>query len=128
MFSQKSVRIQTKSASLWLAASIALSCAVPPVRAAEEQSKLAVATSSDSQPPPRHFAKITTLDGKTYEAVTVQRVQPDGLLVEFNTPGGGFGTAKLKFRNLPSTVRDQFGFDARQAEAFETSQAEGERV
>jgi hypothetical protein len=98
------------------------------MRAADEQIQLAAAASSRTQSAPRHFASINTLDGKTYEGVTVQKIQPDGLLVEFNTPGGGFGTAKIKFRNLPPSVRDQYGFDAHQAEAFEKSQAEGERV
>src|SRR6476660_1655694 len=41
---------------------------------------------------------ITTLDGKTYEKVTLEKVLPDGLLVRFAPAEGGTGSAKLKFR------------------------------
>lgn len=119
---------QRRTPSLVLVLTFALACATQPARAANEQPESPAAASTETQPPPRHFAKLTTLDGKTYEQVSVQKVQPDGLLVEFNLPGGGFGTAKLKFRNLPETVRERYSYDPRQAEAFEAAQAEGAKV
>jgi hypothetical protein len=125
MFSPKSIR--TRTMPLGLAAAVALCCAAQPGGAAEnEPRQLTAAASGGAQTPPRHFAQITSLDGKTYQDVVVQKVQPDGLLVEFKTPGRGFGTAKLKFRNLPEAVRAHYKYDAREAEAFEASQAQGE--
>src|SRR3954462_15812518 len=70
--------------------------------------------------------RITTLDGKTYEKVTLQKVDPDGLLVQFAPAEGGSGAAKLKFRNLPPELREQFGYDPARASDFETAHARGE--
>jgi hypothetical protein len=70
--------------------------------------------------------RITTLDGKTYEKVTLEKVLPDGLLVRFAPAEGGSGTAKLKFRNLPPELRERFGYDAARASDFETAQSRGE--
>ena len=69
---------------------------------------------------------LTTLDGKTYSDVTVQRADPDGLLVFYTPPGGGMGVAKLKFRNLPDPVRQQYGYDAQRAVEFERQQTLGQ--
>ncbi|MDB6032075.1 MAG: hypothetical protein JWM16_2413 [Verrucomicrobiales bacterium] len=128
MCNQKSIRTRSMPACLGLAAAIALGCGIQPGHAADGQPQLTAVASTEAQTPPRHFAKITTLDGKTYQEVTVQKIQPDGLLVEFSLAGGGFGTAKLKFRNLPEGVREPYRYDALQAAAFEASQAEGEKA
>jgi hypothetical protein len=125
MFSQKLIQSRVMQGPLGLITAIALCCATQVARAAENR-QLQQPASIDAQAPPRHFDQITTLEGKTYQDVTVQKIQPDGLLVEFKTPGGGFGSAKLKFRNLPGAVRDRYSYDVRQADAFEASQAQGE--
>jgi len=75
--------------------------------------------------PPGFADRITTLDGKTYEKVTLVRVDPDGLLVSFVPVEGGSGSAKLKFRNLPAELRDRFGYDPAQASDYETAQTRG---
>ena len=71
---------------------------------------------------------ITTLDGKTYEKVVLDRVDPDGLLVRFAPANGGSGAAKLKFRNLPTELRERYGYDAARAADYEGTQARGEAV
>jgi hypothetical protein len=78
--------------------------------------------------PPGFPDRITTLDGKTYEKVTLVKVDPDGLLVIFVPVEGGSGSAKLKFRNLPTELRDRFGYDPARASDYETAQARGEAV
>src|SRR4051812_29403165 len=70
--------------------------------------------------------RITTLDGKTYEKVTLEKVDPDGLLVSFAPAEGGSGTAKLKFRNLSPELREQFRYDPARASEYENARAHGQ--
>jgi hypothetical protein len=70
--------------------------------------------------------RITTLDGKTYEKVILDKVEADGLLVLFSPVEGGSGTAKLKFRNLPVELQKRYGYDADRAADYEVAQARGE--
>ncbi|PWU20628.1 MAG: hypothetical protein C5B50_03565 [Verrucomicrobia bacterium] len=69
-------------------------------------------------------AQFTTSDGRTYNDANVEQVEPDGLLVKFQPPGGGFGIVKLKFRNLPDSVRSQYSYDADRASKYEADQAQ----
>jgi hypothetical protein len=70
--------------------------------------------------------RITTLDGKTYEKVILDKVEADGLLVLFSPVEGGSGTAKLKFRNLPVELQKRYEYDADRAADYEAAQARGE--
>ena len=90
--------------------------------AAKEQPVSANAT------PPGFPNRITTLDGKTYEKATLERVDPDGLLVVFAPVEHGLGSAKLKFRNLPAELRERYGYDPAQALVYETARARGEAM
>src|SRR5205823_13820030 len=78
--------------------------------------------------PPGLPDRITTLDGKSYEKATLERVDPDGLLVMFAPVEGGSGSAKLKFRNLPTELRERFGYDSARAADYETARARGEAI
>jgi len=64
--------------------------------------------------------EITTLYGTTYQGVTVRKVDPDGLMIEYKPADGGAGMAKLKFEDLPAALQKQFGYDAGKSAAFET--------
>ena len=44
-----------------------------------------------------NFPALTTTDGKTYDHISVQRADPDGLYIEYTLPGNGVGSAKVKF-------------------------------
>ena len=77
---------------------------------------------------PEFPARITTIDGKTYEKATLERVDPDGLLVVFAPVEGGSGSAKLKFRNLPAELRERYGYDPARASDYETARARGEAM
>ena len=77
---------------------------------------------------PAFLDRITTLDGKTYENATLERVDPDGLLVAFAPVQGGSGSAKLKFRNLPGELREQYGYDPARALDYETARTRGEAI
>jgi len=72
------------------------------------------------------LSSITTLDGKIFNAVTVQRVEPDGLEVSYVPEGGGLGLAKLKFRNLPEDLRRQYGYNVSASDQFESSLAQSQ--
>ena len=72
--------------------------------------------------------RITTLEGKTYEKVILDKVEPDGFVVLFSPVEGGSGTAKLKFRNLPVELRERYGYDADTVAGYEAAQARGEAV
>jgi len=71
------------------------------------------------QPTNSLLAKIITTDGVTYDRVKLSRVDPDGLLVEFQPATGGTGIAKLKFARLPASLQKQFGFDPGKAAGYE---------
>jgi hypothetical protein len=88
--------------------------------AAKEMPKAANAT--------RLPGRIITLDGKTYEKATLERVDPDGLLVMFAPVEGGLGNAKLKFRNLPAELRERCGYDPDRALEYEIDRARGEAI
>lgn len=57
------------------------------------------------------LAKITTLEGKTYENATVVRVQPDGLLISYSSRRQGFGIALIPFANLSDNLQKASGYD-----------------
>ena len=65
---------------------------------------------------------ITTLDGKTYPNCRISQVYPDSVCILFS--GGG---ARVKFTNLPESLRAQYRFDAGNAEAFEKAEAAREQ-
>jgi len=69
-------------------------------------------------------AQITTSDGRTYNDAAVERVEADGLVINYLPQGGGVGVAKLKFRNLPDSLRNQYGYDADRAAKYEAEQAQ----
>ncbi|WP_035604465.1 hypothetical protein [Haloferula sp. BvORR071] len=56
---------------------------------------------------------LTTTDGKTYKAVTVTKVEPDGLSISHEE-----GTAKVPFTKLPEEVRRLHGYDPEKADAY----------
>ena len=60
-----------------------------------------------------------TSDGKVYNAVKLSRIEPDGLLIEYQPVSGGIGLAKLKFAMLSESLQKQFGYDPLKASAFE---------
>jgi len=66
---------------------------------------------------------LSTTDGTTYNNVTSQRVDPDGLCIEYTPPGGGLGIAKVKFTRLSADQQKQFGYDANKAKEFEAGVA-----
>jgi len=61
---------------------------------------------------------LTTLDGKTYRDCRVSQVYPDSVCVLW--PEGG---ARVKFVNLPESLRAKYGYDEQKAAAFERSEA-----
>jgi hypothetical protein len=65
------------------------------------------------------FPAITTTDGKTYDHITAQRTDPDGLYIEYAPAGKGLGSAKLKFSRLSADLQKQYGYDADAAKKYE---------
>jgi hypothetical protein len=68
--------------------------------------------------------QIRTLDGRTYKAAKVQRMEPDGISIAYTPDGGGVGMAKLKFETLPEDLRQRFSHDPEKAAAYAEAQAE----
>lgn len=58
---------------------------------------------------------LSTTDGTTYDHITTQRTDPDGLYIEYALPGGGIGMSKVKFTRLSADQQRQFGYDANKA-------------
>lgn len=80
-------------------------------------------TAAPTSAPPQISGNLTTTSGKTFEAVTVKRVDPDGLLILHKD-----GAAKVLFTDLPDEIRAKFGYDAQKAQAFQTAQAAAQKV
>ncbi len=68
-------------------------------------------------------ASISTTDGETYNNITKQRVDPDGLYIEYKLPAGGLGMSKVKFSRLSPELQKQYGYDATKAHDYETKVA-----
>ncbi|MGA2028895.1 MAG: serine protease [Verrucomicrobiota bacterium] len=66
--------------------------------------------------------KITTRDGMTYKGVNVEKIDPDGVIISYTPTGGGVGMAKLKFEDLPYNLQQKYGYNPKEASAFETEQ------
>jgi hypothetical protein len=48
----------------------------------------------------------------------LQRVDPDGIAINYVPESGGLGMASLKFRNLPIDIQQACGFDPQSEEAY----------
>src|SRR5579862_1552542 len=96
----------------------------PPVFVASADGPAHPISSPAARPANSLPSKITTTDGKIYNAVRLLKVQPDGLLIEFQPGAGGLGLTTLKFVNLPGPLQKQFGYDPDKAAAFEQAKAE----
>ncbi len=66
---------------------------------------------------------LQTIDGATYQNFTRQRVDPDGLVIEYFPEGGGLGVAKVKFARLSPDQQRQFGYDPAKAGEYEAQSA-----
>src|SRR5580658_7828567 len=62
---------------------------------------------------------ISTTDGVTYADIKFERVEPDGLYIEYPLPGGGLGMSKIKFNRLSRAEQKKFGFDSEAAHDYE---------
>lgn len=64
-------------------------------------------------------SSLQTTDGTTYNHISNLRADPDGLYIEYIIPGGGFGSAKVKFGRLSTDLQKQYGYDSDAAKKFE---------
>jgi hypothetical protein len=64
-----------------------------------------------------------TIDGKEYKNVTVNRVEPDGLVLKSKS-----GISKVYFTELPKEVQERFHYDAQQAAQFTSQTVEQNRL
>lgn len=62
---------------------------------------------------------ITTLDGATYKNVTITDSSPVGITIMYDKKDGTTVIKGLDFRDLPDTVRKEFGFTEVKAAEFE---------
>jgi hypothetical protein len=72
--------------------------------------------------------KLVTLDEREFDNAILDRVEPDGILITCKTRKGGFGMAKLKFRDLPGDLQKACGYDPQAEAAFMTRQLALEEV
>src|SRR5947209_7927392 len=75
------------------------------------------------QPTLNASTDITTVDGRTFRNAEVLRSDPDGIVISYQPEKRGIGMAKLNFRNLPDSLRNQYGYDPGKASAFENDNA-----
>ena len=61
---------------------------------------------------------ITTINGKTYSNVIVQRVEPDGISIKHSA-----GIIKLFANELPQDVREQYGFTPEAAKRYQAQRS-----
>ena len=61
---------------------------------------------------------ITTINGKTYSNVTVQRVEPDGISIKHSA-----GIIKLFANELPQDIREQYGLTPEAAKRYQAQRS-----
>jgi hypothetical protein len=64
-------------------------------------------TSSSGQGRPSN--ELVTTTGTTYKNVEVQRVTADAIVISYTPAQGGWAMTKIDFRDLPPTIRQQYG-------------------
>ncbi len=52
--------------------------------------------------------EIATTDGTIFKNVEVEKVESDGIIVSYSSPGGGLGMSKIYFADLSAAVRQQY--------------------
>jgi hypothetical protein len=57
---------------------------------------------------------LRTLSGKTYRGVSVSKVDPDGICFRHSN-----GAGKILFSDMPSDLKQDFGYDSKKAAAYE---------
>ncbi|MFN2541998.1 MAG: thioredoxin domain-containing protein [Chthoniobacterales bacterium] len=62
--------------------------------------------------------EFKTISGKVYKNATLNRVEPDGLILVTNS-----GVSKVYFTELPPDVRERFHYDPQAASAYSSAQA-----
>ena len=62
---------------------------------------------------------ITTLDGATYKNIAITNVSPVGITIAYDKPDGTSVIRGLDFRDLPESVRKEFGYTEIRAAEFE---------
>ena len=67
---------------------------------------------------------LSTTDGISYTGITLKRIEPDGMYIEYTIPGGGIGMSKIKFERLSGAIRSQFGYSETAAHDYEASVAQ----
>jgi hypothetical protein len=67
---------------------------------------------------------LSTVDGTVYNNITRQRIDPDGVYIEYTLPGGGIGMSKVKYARLSRALQKQFGYDAADAREYEAAVAQ----
>ena len=68
---------------------------------------------------------ITARDGVTYTNAVIQRVDPNGIVIEYTPRPGSVGIAKLKFANLPDELQRRYNYNPTNALIFEQNHAAG---
>jgi hypothetical protein len=87
------------------AAELAMSAPVVPAAPAPAPA----AKKSLSRPAPAKTAnEIATTDGTIFKNAEVEKVESDGIIVSYSSPGGGLGMSKVYFADLSAAVRQQY--------------------
>jgi hypothetical protein len=67
--------------------------------------------------------QLATVDGKTYDAVTIRKVEPDGLSILHAA-----GTAKVPFEKLSADLQTKYGYDKEAAAEHRKQLAKAQRL
>lgn len=67
---------------------------------------------------PKNYGTITTRDGKSFYDCKIMRVHPDGVSFTHRN-----GAAKIAFKDLPASMRQEFRYDSQQEAAYQREQA-----
>jgi len=78
-----------------------------------------VSGSSAAPSAPSGGGDIVTRSGDTYKNARIQKAAPDGLVIAYTPANGGIGISKIKFKDLPDDLQQQYGYNPTNAAAFE---------
>jgi hypothetical protein len=65
---------------------------------------------------------LTTLNGQSFKGAHIEKVEPIGLVISYQIPGGGLGITTVRFQDLPDSIREKYGFDPKKAASFDAAQ------
>jgi hypothetical protein len=71
--------------------------------------------------------EVVTTDGVVYKFVTIEKVEPDGLLISHRPMGGGIAMIKVRFETLSEALQSKYRYDPEKSAAYQAEMKMGQQ-